>query len=112
MNRTEPPPPQHRRLPARMLRAVERAESVFAGIAVSPGIAIGPVFGTAEPTPEITRQKIQAADAPAEGARLDAAIAQSRKQLLKLKVRLSALPEDSQTELAPLIDAYLAMLSA
>ncbi len=110
MNRTEPPLPQHRRLPARILRATERPESVLAGIAVSPGIAIGPVFGTAEPTPEITRQKIQAADAPAEGARLDAAIAQSRKQLAKLRTRLTALPEDSQVEIAPLIDAYLRML--
>ena len=110
MNRTEPPPPQHRRLPARMLRAVERPESVFAGIAVSPGVAIGPVFGTAEPAPEITRQKIQAADAPAEGARLDAAIAQSRKQLGKLRTRLTALPEDSQAEIAPLIEAYQRML--
>ena len=103
MNRTEPPLPQHRRLPARILRATERPESVLAGIAVSPGVAIGPVFGTAEPTPEITRQKIQAADAPAEGARLDAAIAQSRKQLAKLRTRLTALPEDSQAEIAPLI---------
>ena len=110
MNRTEPPLPQHRRLPARILRATERPESVLAGIAVSPGVAIGPVFGTAEPTPEITRQKIQAADAPAEGARLDAAIAQSRKQLAKLRTRLTALPEDSQAEIAPLIEAYLRML--
>ncbi len=106
MNRTEPPPPQHRRLATAPLRP----ESVFAGIAVSPGVAIGPVFGTAEPEPEILRHKIAAADAPAEGARLDTAVAQSRKQLLKLKTRLAALPEDSQTELAPLIDAYLAML--
>ena len=111
MNRTDPPPPQHRRLTDRVVRPSDRPEISFVGIPVSPGVAIGPVFGTAEPEPEILRQKIQAADAPAEGARLDAAIAQSRKQLLKLKVRLSALPEDSQTELAPLIDAYLAMLS-
>jgi phosphotransferase system enzyme I (PtsI) len=85
---------------------------VFSGIAVSPGVAIGPLFGTAEPAPEIARQKIQAADAPAEGARLDAAVAQSRKQLLKLKARLEALPEDSQSEIAPLIEAYLRMLGS
>ena len=51
-----------------------------------------------------------AADSAAEGARLDAAIAQSRKQLLKLQARLAVLPEESQTELAPLIDAYIRML--
>ncbi|HVB69140.1 MAG TPA: phosphoenolpyruvate-utilizing N-terminal domain-containing protein, partial [Acetobacteraceae bacterium] len=96
MSRTDPPPPQHQRLPARLARAPDRAEAAFYGIPVSPGVAIGAVFGTAEPTPEIGRTKIQAADAPGEGARLDAAIAQSRKQLLKLKIRLAVLPEDSQ----------------
>ncbi|MGC8477479.1 MAG: phosphoenolpyruvate-utilizing N-terminal domain-containing protein, partial [Acetobacteraceae bacterium] len=106
MNRTEPPSP-HRRLAA---AAPSRPETSLAGIAVSPGIAIGPVFGTVEPEPEILRHRVAAADAPAEGARLEAAVAQSRKQLLKLRARVGALPEDSQTELAPLIDAYLAML--
>jgi phosphotransferase system enzyme I (PtsI) len=75
-------------------------------------VAIGPVFRASEPTPEITRQKIQAADCAAEGARLDAAIAQSRKQLTKLRGRLAVLPEESQTELAPLIDAYIRMLGS
>ncbi len=110
MNRTDPPPPQHHRLPGQLARASDRAEATFCGIPVSPGVAIGAVFGTAEPNPEIGRLKIQAADAPGEGARLDAAIAQSRKQLLKLKVRLAVLPEDSQAEIAPLIEAYLRML--
>ena len=83
---------------------------MFPGIAVSPGVAIGPVFGASEPVPEITRQKIQAADIAAEGARLEAAIAQSRKQLSKLRARLAMLPEESQAEIAPLIDAYIRML--
>jgi phosphoenolpyruvate-protein phosphotransferase (PTS system enzyme I) len=112
MSRTDPPPPQHQRLSSRQPRPSGRAEVVFTGIAVSPGVAIGPVFGTAEPTPEIGRQKIQAADAAAEGARLEVAIAQSRKQLLKLKARVAALPEDSQAEIAPLIEAYLRMLGS
>lgn len=58
----------------------------------------------------VTRQKIQAADTQAETARLEAAIAQSRKQLLKLRARLGNLPEDSQAEIAPLLDAYLQMI--
>ena len=80
------------------------------GIPVSPGIAIGPVFGAHEAPAAVARQKILAADAPAETARLDAAIAQSRKQLLKLKARLGNLPEESQAEIAPLLDAYLQMV--
>ena len=68
------------------------------------------MFRTTEAAPQITRHRIQAADAPAEVARLDAALLQSRKQLLKLRSRLSVLPEESQGEIAPLLDAYLQML--
>src|SRR5690242_12230013 len=105
MSKASPPPPQHKRL-SRARSDGSRPEARFVGIPVSPGIAIGPVFRASEPTPRITRQKILAADSAAEGARLDAAIAQSRKQLTKLRTRLAILPEESQSEIAPLIDAY------
>ncbi|MEO8714220.1 MAG: putative PEP-binding protein, partial [Acetobacteraceae bacterium] len=111
MSRTEPPPPQHKRLSARSLRASERGQAAFSGIAVSPGVAIGPVFTAAEPAPKITRFEVGEADHPAELARLEAAITQSRRQLRKLQARLAQFPEDSQAELAPLIEAYLRMLS-
>jgi phosphotransferase system enzyme I (PtsI) len=75
-------------------------------------VAIGPVFGAAEPQAVVARAKIQAADIQAETSRLDAAIDQSRKQLHKLRARLGILPEDSQAEIAPLLDAYLQMLGA
>lgn len=111
MSRTEPPPPQHQRLARRPATPdMPRGERVFNGIPVSPGVAIGPVFGTSEPDAEITRHKILAADIASEGARLEAAIAQSRKQLTKLRARLAVLPEESQSEIAPLIDAYIRML--
>ncbi|HEX4365911.1 MAG TPA: phosphoenolpyruvate--protein phosphotransferase [Rhodopila sp.] len=111
MNRIDPPPQQHQRL-ARTALAVPpaRAEQLFQGIAVSAGTAIGPVFGTTEPEAVITRQKIQASDIGAERSRLEAAIAQSRKQLGKLRARLAVLPEESQSEIAPLIEAYIRML--
>src|ERR1019366_6288292 len=87
-----PPPPQHKRL-ARPADAVApgaaRPERSFTGIPIAPGVAIGPVFSASEPKVEVTRHKIQAADTPAEGARFDAAITQSRKQLLKLRARLA-----------------------
>jgi phosphotransferase system enzyme I (PtsI) len=79
---------------------------------VSEGVAIGPVFSASEPEPVITRHKIHATDIAAEGARLDAAVIQSRKQLSKLRARLTILPEDSQAEIAPLIDAYTRMLGS
>jgi phosphoenolpyruvate-protein phosphotransferase len=86
------------------------AQRQLVGIAVSPGIAIGPAFGAEEPPAIVVRTRIRSADAAAEAARLDAAIAQSRKQLLKLRERLGVLPEDSQAEIAPLLDAYLQMV--
>jgi len=87
-----------------------RTERRFPGIPVSAGIAIGPVFGTTEPEVVVTRQKIQASDIGAESARLEAAIVQSRNQLTKLRAKLAVLPEESQSEIAPLIDAYIRML--
>ena len=108
MNRTDAPPGIPRRVPRPIAEAPR--ERSFPGIPVSPGIAIGPVFGTSEAKAEITRFKIHAADIAAEGARLEAAIAQSRKQLGKLRGRLTVLPEESQAEIAPMIDAYIRML--
>ena len=93
-----------------MSRIEAGAERRLTGIPVSPGIAIGPMFGALEPPAVVTRSKIQAADSGAEVSRLDAAIVQSRKQLIKLRNRLAVLPEDSQAELAPLLDAYLQMI--
>ena len=107
MNGTDADPPQ----PATCTpRAPLREERRFVGIPVSPGIAIGPVFGTHEKPVQVAMHRIQAADIEAEGARLEAAILQSRKQLTKLRARLAVLPEESQEEIAPLLDAYLRML--
>ena len=64
----------------------------------------------AEPALAVTRRGIAQAEVGSELARLDEAVARSRKQLAKLKTRLAALPEQSQTEIAPLIDAYMHML--
>jgi phosphoenolpyruvate-protein phosphotransferase len=92
--------------------AEPRFERRLAGLAIGPGIAIGPVFGTIEAPAEITRHRIAAADIEAECARLDAAVAVSRKQLGKLRAKLAVLPEDSQAEIAPLLDAYVQMLGS
>ncbi len=80
------------------------------GIAVAPGIGIGPLFGTTEALPELPRQRIGADALAAELARLDAAVRASRKQLAKLRGRLEALPDDIATELDPLMQAYQRML--
>ena len=85
-------------------------ERRLTGLPVAPGMAIGPMFGTVEAPTVITRHRIAAADIEAERSRLDAAVAASRKQLGKLRARLHVLPEDTQGEIAPLLDAYVQML--
>ena len=87
-----------------------RTERRFQGIAAAAGVAIGTVFRAIEPEIPHTNARIAAADIAAEGARLDAAIVQSRKQLARLRARLAVLPEESQAEIGPLIDAYSRMI--
>jgi phosphotransferase system enzyme I (PtsI) len=87
-----------------------KRELRFTGHPISPGIGIGPVYEAKEPALKFQHKKISAADIAAETARLDDAVALSRKQLIKLKAKLGSLPEQSQTEISPLIDAYLHML--
>lgn len=85
-------------------------ERRLAGIGVSPGIAIGALFQAHEPALTIRRASIAAERVEAELQRLAEAVARSQKQLGKLRIRLSVLPEAGRQELAPLIDAYAHML--
>ena len=113
--RAAPPPPQHKRLarperPGAEGAADSRPECRFVGIPTSPGIAIGSVFGAVEPQAPVGPATIKPDEIDSERARLDTALLQSRRQVTKLRARLSVLPEESQEELAPLLDAYLRML--
>jgi phosphotransferase system enzyme I (PtsI) len=85
-------------------------EMRFTGHAISAGIGIGPVYEAAEPALTVQHRKIAASDIAAEAARLEEGVALSRKQLIRLKNTLASMPEQSQTEISPLIDAYLHML--
>ncbi len=89
-----------------------KREQRFSGYPVSPGIGIGAVFEASEPPLEISYKKIAAVDIGGETKRLEDAVALSRKQLTKLKTKLASLPEQSQVEIGPLIDAYMHMLGA
>ena len=92
------------------MKAIKAGEYRFSGQPVSPGIGIGPVHEAAEPELVIAARTLSPEELPAEMARLEEALARSRHQLQKLKARLAALPEDSQAEIAPLMDVYLHML--
>ena len=85
-------------------------ERRFGGVAIYPGIAIGPVaMATEAPAPTIV-PTIEPGQEEAEQGRLNEAIARSLKQLDKLRARLALLPEETQLEISPLLDAYRQML--
>ena len=85
-------------------------EQRFSGVGIYAGIAIGPAVTPSEaPTPVVAR-KIEAGTEQLEATRLSDAIARSLKQLEKLHARLALLPEETQHEIAPLLDAYRQML--
>ena len=112
MSRTEAdaPPPPDTAAPAPASDPAPAPERRLLGIPACAGVAIGPAFRTFEAPAVVTRHRIHAEDVPGELSRFDAAVAQSRKQLLKLRARLAVLPEEGQGEIAPLLDAYLQML--
>ncbi|MDE2319606.1 MAG: phosphoenolpyruvate--protein phosphotransferase [Rhodospirillales bacterium] len=85
-------------------------EKRLSGLPVAPGIAIGPLHEAPESPLVISSKKPKASEIPSELARLEDAVSRSRAQLHKLKSRLTALPKDSQAEIAPLLDVYLHML--
>ncbi|WP_458095377.1 phosphoenolpyruvate--protein phosphotransferase [Roseomonas sp. WA12] len=86
------------------------SELSIKGIPISPGVAIGPVFDAAAAPAAAPRRSITGVKVEEERARLNAAVAASRKQIGKLKARLAILPEEAQEELEPLLDAYAMML--
>jgi phosphotransferase system enzyme I (PtsI) len=91
-------------------RGSKPAEQRLSGIPVSPGIVIGTIYDTTEEPAEAPRREITADAVELERTRLQDAAALSRKQVGKLKTRLSVLPEEAQEELEPLLDAYILML--
>jgi phosphotransferase system enzyme I (PtsI) len=86
-------------------------ERSFHGLAVSPGIAIGPAhvsdhFDQAVPEYEIGPEQVDD-----ERARFAEALAVSVKQLRKLKTKAQNLPDAAAEEMGYLLDAHLSMLS-
>ncbi len=87
-------------------------EKRLRGQPLYPGIGFGPLHEATEVALVIPIQPCAKSEIPKELARLDDAIIRSRHQLQKLKSRLTALPKDSQAEIAPLLDVHLHMLDS
>ncbi|MEZ5648323.1 MAG: phosphoenolpyruvate--protein phosphotransferase [Alphaproteobacteria bacterium] len=80
------------------------------GLGVSAGIAIGPAYLVEAGAVQAPEYHITKAQIPSELARLDAAVAASRRQLFKLKDKARHLPETAAEEIGFLLDAHLSML--
>ncbi len=90
--------------------AGRRPERRLGGVAISPGIAIGRPAAPGEAPVPVTRHRIEPGAEQAEADRLTDAVARSLRQLEKLNIRLALLPEETQHEIAPLLEAYRQML--
>ena len=88
-----------------------RGERVLQGLAVSPGIAIGPAFVSDDGHINVPDYRIAADKLAAEEERFDAAVAAALKQLRKLKGKATALPNAAAEEMGYLLDAHIAMLT-
>jgi phosphotransferase system enzyme I (PtsI) len=85
-------------------------DRILQGLAVSPGIAIGPAHVTEEG--EIPVPDYRVDDPRRELERFDEALAVSKKQLKKLKAKAAGLPESAAEEMGLILDAHLSMLSS
>jgi phosphotransferase system enzyme I (PtsI) len=83
----------------------------LSGLAVSPGIAIGPAHISEDGDLPVAESPIPESEVEAERGRFAEAVAVSLKQLRKLKTKTSVLPEAAAEELGYLLDAHVAMLS-
>jgi phosphoenolpyruvate-protein phosphotransferase (PTS system enzyme I) len=86
-------------------------ERSYHGIAVSPGIAIGPAHVSDHFDQAVPEYEIEAEQVEDERARFATALAVSVKQLRKLKSKAQSLPDAASEEMGYLLDAHLSMLS-
>jgi phosphoenolpyruvate-protein phosphotransferase (PTS system enzyme I) len=87
------------------------AEQRLEGLAVSPGIAIGPAHLIEGGDLPVAECQIAESEIEAERGRFAEAVALSLKQLRKVKTKAAALPGSAAEEVGYLLDAHLAMLS-
>ncbi|MFO0996871.1 MAG: phosphoenolpyruvate--protein phosphotransferase [Alphaproteobacteria bacterium] len=88
----------------------KRRERVFDGLAISPGIAIGPAHVSAGRRAEVPEYRIAAGEVAAERQRFAEAVVKSSRQLTKLKAKSAVLPAAAVEEIGYLLDAHLHMI--
>ncbi len=88
-----------------------RPETVFDGLAVAPGIAIGEAHLRDCRTLPIPEYRLATNRIPAEQQRFAAAVAKTRRQIGALRTKARGLPDAAAEEVGYILDAYHHMLS-
>lgn len=91
-------------------RNAKRKTSRLQGLAIAPGIAIGPAFIAdlgAAPVPEYSIKAKQVTD---ECKRFTTCVARSRRQIAALSRKTASLPAETRDEMVNLLDAHRQML--
>jgi phosphotransferase system enzyme I (PtsI) len=88
------------------------AEQVFEGLAVSPGVAIGPAHIRESGDIQVPEYQIAADQVAGEQERFDVAVDKASRQLGKLKVKASSLHGAAAEELGFLLEAHLQMVES
>jgi phosphotransferase system enzyme I (PtsI) len=101
-----------RRAARRQRRAAGDGERTFQGLAVSPGIAIGPAHVHESGRVAVAEVAIAADAVEGEQRRFKAAVDKSLHQLGKLKTKSGNLPDAVGEDLGFLLDAHRQMLSS
>jgi phosphotransferase system enzyme I (PtsI) len=87
-------------------------EQVFEGLAVSPGVAIGPAYVRESGEIQVPEYEVPKAKVRAELGRFETAIDKAVRQLGRLKVKAKSLHGAASEELGYLLDAHLQMIES
>ena len=90
---------------------MEKKECIFDGVGVSEGIAIGIAHVRKTGIIDTPEYHLKRSDIYSEKKRLSHAVNLTKRQMRRLKSRVSSLPKPAAEELIILLDAYLHMLS-
>jgi phosphoenolpyruvate-protein phosphotransferase (PTS system enzyme I) len=104
-------PPRRSRGRRGIRRPAGEGERVFEGLAVSPGIAIGPAHLHEAGDVAVPENTIDAGKIEAERDRFHTAVDKSLRQLTKLGSKSSSLPQNVAEEIGFLLEAHVQMLS-
>ncbi|MEE8293084.1 MAG: phosphoenolpyruvate-utilizing N-terminal domain-containing protein, partial [Kiloniellales bacterium] len=87
-------------------------EQVFEGLAVSPGVAIGPAYVRDSGEIQVPEYRVPRTEVRAELGRFETAIDKAVRQLGRLKVKAKSLHGAASEELGYLLDAHLQMIES